>query len=188
MFHFSSWLPDYAWLASHPRNMSIPFKSVTAAFSYFLCPLILISRGATLVTSLFFVPSALKTSNEKFIGFICILLFLTSYLSIPVWVHPESTSALTLRFLPFFVFTLACTFNSFLALLHWLGIIYVFWEFTGEISCIMPTWNLFQNPASCCLLCYLHHLILLKSFTSSLTASLYSPLLCTLLYHIWNTF
>ena len=63
---------------SCPKNMSVPFKSITATSNYSLWLLILISRNATLVTSLFFIPSVLKTSNEKLIGFICILLSLTS--------------------------------------------------------------------------------------------------------------
>ena len=100
------------------KNVSVPFKSVTAASNCSLCLLIVISRGTTLVTSPFFIPSVLKTSNEKFIGLVCILFSLTSCLSIPVCVHPESTSVFTLRLLPFFVFTLACTFNFFLALLY----------------------------------------------------------------------
>ena len=66
------WLTSGLCLTSQswPKNMSVPFKSVTAASSYFLCPLISISKGAILVTSLFFVSSALKTLNEKFIGFV----------------------------------------------------------------------------------------------------------------------
>ena len=99
------------------RNMSILFKSITTASSCFLYLLISISRDAILVTSLFLVLFTLKTLNKKFIGFVCILLFLTSYSSILVYVHLESTSALTLRFLLFFVFTFACMFNSLLILL-----------------------------------------------------------------------
>ena len=118
---------------SCPRNMSIPFKSVTAASSCSLCLLILISRGATLVTSPFFVPYAWKTLNEKLIGFIWIHLSLTNCLLILMCMHPESTNTLTLKFFPFFILTFACTFNSFLVLLYQLGIIYLFWEFTGKI-------------------------------------------------------
>ena len=55
---------------SCPRNMSVPSRSVTAASKVSLCLLILISRGATLVISPFFVPSALNTSNKKFIGLV----------------------------------------------------------------------------------------------------------------------
>ena len=49
-----------------------------------LCLLISISNGATLVMFSFFVLSVLYTSNEKFIGLVCILLSLTSCSSIPV--------------------------------------------------------------------------------------------------------
>ena len=98
---------------SCPKNMSILFRSVTVAFSYSLYLLILISRDTTLVTSPFLVPSALNTLNEKFIGLIGILFFLTSCLSIPVCVHSESTNALTSSFLLFFVFISAYMFNSF---------------------------------------------------------------------------
>ena len=100
-----------------PRNMSVPFRSVTAASNCSLWPLISISKGTTLVTSPFFVPSVLKTSNEKFISFVWILLSLTSCLLIPMYVHQESTNALTLNFFPFFIFTSACTFNSLFSLL-----------------------------------------------------------------------
>jgi len=110
---------------SCPRNMSVPFRFVTAASNCSLCLLTFISRDATLVTSPFLVPSALKTSNEKFIGFIGILYFLTSCLLIPIYMHPESTSVFTLRFLLFFVFTFACTFNSLSILLRQFGIIYL---------------------------------------------------------------
>ena len=117
----------YLTSQSCPRNMYVPFKSVTAASNCFLCPLISISRGAILVISLFFILSVLKTSNGKFIGFgfVCILFFLTSYLSIPICIHPESTNVFTLRFLPFFVFIFARTFNSLSILLHQFGIIYL---------------------------------------------------------------
>ena len=67
-----------------PRNMSVPSRSVTPASKVSLCPLISIPRGATLVTSLFFVPLVLNTSNKKFIGLVWILLSLTSCLLIPV--------------------------------------------------------------------------------------------------------
>ena len=79
-----------------PKNMSVLFKSVIVAFSYSLCPLISISRDATLVTSPFFVPSTLKTLNEKFISLVYIHFSLTSCLLIPVCVHLESASALIL--------------------------------------------------------------------------------------------
>ena len=161
------------------------FRSVTAASSCSLCLLISISKGAILVTSPFFVPSALKTSNEKLIGFVWILLSLTNCLSISVYVHPESTNVLALRFFPFFVLMFAHTFNFFSELLYWLGIIYLFWDFT-EISYIMSTWDFHQNPSSYHLFCCLYWLILPELFISSLTASLYSSFQCALLCHIWN--
>ena len=111
---------------SCPRNMSILFRSITAASSCSLCALILISRGAILVTSPFFVLFALKTSNEKFIGFVCIFLSFTSYSSILVCMYPEFTNALTLRFFLFFILIFVCMFSSFLVLLYWLGITYLF--------------------------------------------------------------
>ena len=172
---------------SCPRNMSILFKSITAAFNCSLYLLILTSRGATLVTSPFFVPFALKTSNEKLIGLVWILLSLTNCLLIPMCVHPESTNVLTLRFFLFFVLTFACTFNSFSALLCQLEIIYLSWEFT-EISHTVPTQDLHQNPSSGYFLYFLHHLIFLEPFVSLLTAFFYSPLQCVLLCHTWNIF
>ena len=153
--------------------MSIPFKSVTIASSYSLCLLILISRGTTLVISLFFIPSTLNTSNEKLIDFVWILLFFTNCLLIPVCVHSELTNTLTLRFFSFFIFTFTCTFNSISVLLHQFGIIYFFGEFT-LISYTMLTQDLFQNPAFCSFLYYLLCLILFRSFISSLTIFLYS--------------
>ena len=171
---------------SWSKNISVLFKFVTAASSVLLCPLTLISRGATLVISPFFVPSALKTSNKKFISLVYILLFLTNCLSISVCVHLESTSALTLNFLLFLVFTSACMFNSYFpSLFPPFGITYSFWDFTWEISCTMPTWNLHQNSA---LYPCLYHLILPGLVISSSTVFFYSPLLYTLLCCIWSIF
>ena len=164
--------------------MSVPFKFVTAASSCSLCLLISISRDATLVTSLFFILSVLKTLNEKFIGLVCIHFSLINCLSIPICVHLESTSALTLRFLPFFIFMFAHTFNFLSILLCQFGITYLFWEFTGEISHTMPTWDLLQNPISLC--CLFHLLIPLEFLVSSLTVSLYSSWQCVFLCCIWN--
>ena len=111
---------------SWPKNISVPSNSVTTASNCSLWLLISISREATFVTSPFFIPSVLKTSNEKFIGFVGIFLFLTNYSSIPVYVHPKSTNVLILSFFSFFVSTFACTFNSlFPLLLQWFGIIYL---------------------------------------------------------------
>jgi len=96
--------------------MSIPFKSVTAASIFFLCPLILTSSDAILVISPFFISSALNTSKEKFSSFVLIFSSLTSCLSILICVHPESTSAFNHNSFPFFILTFAHIF-SFLSLL-----------------------------------------------------------------------
>ena len=117
-------------IQSCSKNISIPFRSVTAASSYSLCLLILISKSATLVTFPFFVLFALKTSNKKLISFVWILLSFTNCSLNSIYVHLKSTSILTLKFFPFFILTFAYIFNSFLELLYWLGIIYFFWEFT----------------------------------------------------------
>ena len=52
------------------RNMSVLPKSIIAASRVSLYLLILTSRGAILVISPFFVPLALNTSKEKFIGLV----------------------------------------------------------------------------------------------------------------------
>ena len=86
--------PAYVRIAliwGFPAQLSL-WKSVHRLWRYklnevcdsFLCLLISISNGATLVMSSFFVLSVLYTSNEKFIGLVCILLSLTSCSSIPV--------------------------------------------------------------------------------------------------------
>ena len=167
--------------------MSVPSRSVTAASSISLCLLILIFRGATLVTSPFFVPLVLKTSKEKFIDLVGILLSLTNCSSIPVCVQLESTSAFTFSFLLFFVLMFACTFNSFFSsLVQWFGIIYLlFWEFTWVISCTMSTRDCYQNPP---LFCYFHHLIFSGPFISSSSVFFYNPWQCILSCHIWNMF
>ena len=112
------------------KNISVLFKSITAASSHSLYLLILISRGATLVTFLFFVLFTLKTLNKKLIGLVWILSSLTNYLLISIYVHPELTNVLTLRFFLFFVLTFTHMFNSFLVLLCQLEIMYLFREFT----------------------------------------------------------
>ena len=164
------------------KNISILFKSITATFNCSLWPLTSISRGTILVTSSFFVLSILKTLNEKLSGFVCILLSLTSYLSIPVCVHLESTSAFTFKFLPFFIFTFVCIFNSHFPLLFWrFEIIYLFWKFTWKISCTVPTQDHHQNSAP---FLHLFHLILLELCVSSLTVFLCNLWLYALLCHI----
>ena len=108
------------YLASQscPKNMSVLFKSVTAVSSCSLFLLISISKGTTLVTSLFFVLSALNILNKKLIGFIWILLSFTNYFSILIYVYLELTNALTLRFFPFFILMFAHIFNFFSASLY----------------------------------------------------------------------
>ena len=49
---------------SYPKNISVLFKSVTAALIHFLYPLIFTFSGTTCVTSPFFVLSTLKTLNS----------------------------------------------------------------------------------------------------------------------------
>ena len=68
----------------YSKNMSILFKSVTAISIYSLCPLISSFSGTNYVISLFLGTSILKTLNDLFIGFVLVLSFFTSYLSIPV--------------------------------------------------------------------------------------------------------
>ena len=109
---------------SYPRNMSMPFRSMTVASICSLCPLISTSSSATCVTSPFFVLSTLKTSNNLSIGSILIFSFLTSCLLILVWVHLESTNACNYNSFLFFVLILVCMFNSLALLFLWFGITY----------------------------------------------------------------
>ena len=137
MFYFAaSWASCKLYHSIFPIHFWIVFDqpvvtqkhvcSIIIASSCFLCLLISISRGATLVTSPLFILSVLKTLNEKFINLVYICFSLTSCSSIPICVYPESTSALILRFLLFFVFTFACIFNSLSILLCQFGITYLF--------------------------------------------------------------
>ena len=75
----------YLTIQSWSKNMSILFKSVITAPSCSLCLFISISRGAILVTSPFFVLSALKTSNESLLAllypFFLDQLFINSHMS-----------------------------------------------------------------------------------------------------------
>jgi len=68
----------------YPKNMFMPFRSVTAVLIHSLCPLITTSNSANLVTSPFFVLSALKTSKDLSIGSVLIFPSLTNYSSILV--------------------------------------------------------------------------------------------------------
>jgi len=98
----------------YSKNMSMPFKSMTAISMFFLCLFISTSSGAYHVTSSFLVPSVLKTSNNLSIGSILIFSSFTSCLSIPMCMHPESTSIYNCSFFPFLVLMLVCIFNLFL--------------------------------------------------------------------------
>ena len=64
----------------YPKNMSIPFKSVTTMSIFSVCPLVFSSSGTNLITSLFLVLSALKTSNDLSIGSVLIYSSFTSCL------------------------------------------------------------------------------------------------------------
>ena len=128
---------------SYPKNMSIPFKSVTAASIHSLCPLISTSSSANCVTSLFFVLSALKTLNNLFIGSVLIFSSLTNCSSILVWVHSESTSAYSYNSFLFFILILVCMFNSLSLLFLWFRITYQFWDLLyREVHCIVLILNL----------------------------------------------
>ena len=69
-----------------PRNMSIPFRSVTATSKISLCPLISISRDAILVTSPFFVPLALEYFKRE-VYWLDLNLFVFDQLFIDPYVH-----------------------------------------------------------------------------------------------------
>ena len=148
---------------SYPKNMSVPFKSMTAALICSLCLLISTSSGTNRITSPFFVSSTLKTSNYLSIGSVVIFSSLTSCLSIPVWAHLKSTNACNHNSFPFLVLIFVCIFNSLALLFLWFEITYWFWELLySKVCCIVPTLNLWQNSSSCYCL-HLIHLICLGS-------------------------
>ena len=161
MFQFTSGL--CLTNQSYPRNMSMLFKFITIVSICFLCSLILTSNSVNLVTSPFLVLSTLKTLNDLSIGSILIFSSFTSYLLIPVWVHPEFTSACNCSFFLFAILMLVYTSNSLSLLFHQFGITYQFWELCIEVHHIMPTPNLWQNPSACCL--FLH--LILLGYSSS---------------------
>ena len=68
----------------YPKNMSILFKFVTVVLIYSLYPLISSFSSTNYVISPFLGTSILKTLNDLFIGFVLVLSFFTSYLSISV--------------------------------------------------------------------------------------------------------
>ena len=167
--------------------MSMLFKSVTAVSILSLCPLISISNGVLQVTTLFLIPSALKTSNILSTGSILIHSSLTSCLLIPVWVQPESTNACNCNSFPIFVLILVYIFSSLTLLFLQFGIMYQFWALLyTKVHHIMSALNLRQNPSS-----HLLHLIRLFFLSSSgLSSSAWtcSLLLDVPLCHICSTF
>ena len=196
---------------SYPKNMSMPFKSMTTTSICSLCPLIFTSNGANWVTSLFFVLSVLKTSNDPSMDSVLIFSFLTSCLLIPVWVHSESTNACNCSSFPFFVLMLVCIFSSLALLFLQFEITYQFWDLLcTKVCCIMSTLNLWQNLPLChppCLIClsplgfswssssiWICNLLLsvLLCHTCSISSSLFLSLVsCILLpyvhmYYSWN--
>ena len=125
MFQFTSGLCLTNQL--YPRNMSVPFKSVTATSICSLCLLILTSSSAYHVISLFLVPSALNTSNDLSISLVLIFSFFTSCLLIPIYVYPESTSTYSCSSFPFNVLTFICMLSSLSLSFLQFRIIYWFW-------------------------------------------------------------
>jgi len=95
-----------------PRNMSVPVKSITIMLIFSLYLLISTLSGVNHINSLFFVLFALNTLNNIFTSFVLIHSFLTSCLSIPVWVYSESTNTYSCSFFLFYVLILAYMFSS----------------------------------------------------------------------------
>jgi len=82
VFQFTSRL--YLTNQLFPKNMFMPFKSMTTVSILFICLLISSSSGTNLVTSLLLVPFVLKTLNDLFISSVFICSFFTSCLLILV--------------------------------------------------------------------------------------------------------
>ena len=158
---------------------------MTAAPICSLYPLISTSSGTNHITSLFFIPSVLKTSNDLSIGSVLIFSSLTSCLLILVWVHPESTNVYNHISFSFFVLMLVCIFSSLALLFLWFGITYWFWKLLyTKICCIVPTPNFRQNSSSCYPLPCLTRLTLLGFSWSSSSVWTCNFLLNILLCHI----
>lgn len=152
---------------------------------YSMCPLVSSFSSGNYITSPFLVPSALKTLNNLSVGFILIFSSFTNYLSIPIWVYPESTSAFGYSsFLN--VLTFVYMFNFLSLLSCWYRTIYWFWELLyTKLYHIVLTPNLQWNSFT------YYHLYCLNFpiyFCSSYFILTYSFLLSVLLYHIYNTF
>ena len=110
MFQFTSRLCLTNQL--YPRNMSMLFKSVTAALICSMCLLISSSSSANYITSPFLVLSVLKILNNLSISFILIIYSFTSCLLILVCVQSESTSAFSYSSFLLDILTFVYTFNS----------------------------------------------------------------------------
>ena len=138
---------------SYPKNMFVPFKSVTIMSIFSVCPLISSSSSTNLVTSPFLVLSALKILNNQSISSVLICFFFTSCLSILVWVYSELTNILSCNFFLFDIFIFVHTLSS----LSSLSLLYriTYWFFRDllytEVHCTIPTlsfqWDL---PFCCC--------------------------------------
>jgi len=111
----------------YSKNMSMLFKSMTAISMFSLCLFISTSSSTYHITSPLLVLSVLKTSNNLSIGSILIFSSFTSYSSIPMCIHPKSTSIYNCSFFLFFVLILVCIFNSlslfFLSILNNISIL-----------------------------------------------------------------
>ena len=165
--------------------MSMLFKSMTTKLICFLYPLILTSSSTYHITSSFLVLSILKTLNDLAIGFVLILSSFTSCLSILVWVHSEFTSICNCNSFPFYVLILVCTFSSLSLSFFWFGIIYWFWTLDIEVSCTMPTLELYQNSSDY----YLSHYLFLPRCCGSSSSILFCNLWqYVLLCHTYNPF
>ena len=157
---------------------------MTTALICSLCLLILTSSSVYCITSLFLVPSTLKTSNDLSIGSVFIFSSFTSCLLIIVCMYPESTSVCSHNFFLFsvliFVYMLSSLSLSFLQF----GITYQFWALDSKVFCTMPTWDLLQNPSVCHLS---HYISLLEYCSSSSSILIYSLQQCILSCHIYST-
>ena len=170
-------LLDCAWPTSHILRTCLCHLSLLPLHQFFLCLLISSSSSTNIVTSLFLVPSALKTSNNLSIGSVLIYSSFTSYLLILVWVHPKLTSTLNHNFFLFDIWTFVHILSFFSLLSFHCGITYQLRNLLyTEVCHTISTPNLQQNSS---LYYYLFHLILLVCF-----CSLSSVLICNSLQGI----
>ena len=96
---------------SYPKNMSIPFKSVTTVSICSLYLLISTFSSTNHVTFPFLILSTLKILNDLFIGFVLIFFSFTSCLLILVWIYSESTSTYNHSSFLFAILIFVHTFN-----------------------------------------------------------------------------